>query len=278
STIPNSGFETWISMGNYNNPDSWSCLNDVTALANTYTCVKGTPGNEGAAYIKLTSKNVLGLGIMPGIALCGKLDIVNVDASTGFAYSEKPLSLTGKWQYMASGNDQGFIGVLLTKWDNNMMMRDTIAYAYYPLTGMAMSWASFTINLTYMSTDAPDSAVIVLSASEADGVAPASGSYLYVDGLNFTGTYTSVTENSFDAGISIFPNPANENLTIDLSVLNNKNVSLEVTNVLGKRVKEINNVFASSNTILDVADLPKGNYLLKVISGGETFKRTFVKQ
>ena len=31
-TIANNGFEDWTSMGAYNNPDSWTSLNDMTAL------------------------------------------------------------------------------------------------------------------------------------------------------------------------------------------------------------------------------------------------------
>ena len=46
-TIPNNGFEDWTSMGAYNNPDSWTSLNDMTAPMSTYTCVKGTPGPLG---------------------------------------------------------------------------------------------------------------------------------------------------------------------------------------------------------------------------------------
>ena len=47
-TISNNGFEDWTSMGAYNNPDSWTSLNDMKAPMSTYTCVNGTPGPVGA--------------------------------------------------------------------------------------------------------------------------------------------------------------------------------------------------------------------------------------
>ncbi len=138
-TIPNNGFENWTSMGSYNNVDSWSTLNDMTSTASTYTCVKGTPGNVGTAYIKLTTKTVIGMGVMPGVAFSGEFDYTTMQPTSGFAISTRPQSLSGKWQYMASGSDQGFIGVALTKWNSSMMMRDTVAYTYHDLQGMVMS-------------------------------------------------------------------------------------------------------------------------------------------
>jgi hypothetical protein len=183
NTIPNNGFENWTSMGTYNNPEAWSCLNDMTATMSTYTCLKGTPGSVGSAYLKLSSKTVTGLGVVPGIAVCGTIDAVTMQPTSGFAFSIRPQSFTGKWQYMASGADQGFIGVALTKWNTTSMMRDTVAYAYQALSGMAMSWANFTIPMTYMNGDDPDSCIIILSASRANNVAAVAGSYLYVDEL-----------------------------------------------------------------------------------------------
>ena len=119
----------------------------MTASMSTYTCLKGTPGNVGTAYIKLVSKNVTGMGIMPGIAVSGELDQNTLQPVSGFPFTSRPQNLTGKWQYMASGSDQGYIACVLTKWNSAMSMRDTVAFSYHPLTGMAMSWANFSIPL-----------------------------------------------------------------------------------------------------------------------------------
>lgn len=68
--IPNSGFENWTTMGSYSNPDNWDQLNAMTNPNSVYTCVKGTPGNPGSSYIKLTSKTVGTMGVMHGLAVC----------------------------------------------------------------------------------------------------------------------------------------------------------------------------------------------------------------
>ena len=56
--IPNNGFENWTNMGSYYNPVSWACLNDETASAGVFTCERGTPGDPGNYFLKLTSKPV----------------------------------------------------------------------------------------------------------------------------------------------------------------------------------------------------------------------------
>ena len=277
-TIPNASFENWTSMGSYNNLDAWSTLNDMTASMSTFTCVKGTPGQVGAAYLKLTSKNVTGMGIMPGMAVCGTVDMATLQPTSGFAFVDRPSALTGKWQYMASGADQGFIAIALTKWDNTMMMRDTIASVYYPLSGMAMSWANFSIPITYLNGNDPDSCIIILSASQANGAPTAANSYLYVDGLNFTGIVANVSHNTSTMDLVIFPNPTSDKLNIDLSVLNNKKATIKIVDVTGKEIRSIEIQSVNEKTQLDISDLPKGNYILKVISSGEVITNNFIKQ
>ena len=276
--IPNSGFENWTSMGSYNNPDSWSTLNDMTTPLSTYTCVKGTPGTSGAAYIKLTSRTVTGMGVMPGIAVCGMVDMVTMQPTSGFAFSDRPQSLNGKWQYMASGADQGFIGVVLTKWNTSMMMRDTVAYAYHALQSMAMSWADFSIPMIYMNTDIPDSSIIIISASQAYNVQAVDNSYLYVDELNFTGTVAGISENYLDDNISISPNPVSDAIVMNLSSLRDMYVSINIFDMQGKLIKSIDRIIVGPTSTIDIADIPKGNYVIKFFSNSGTSNKNFIKQ
>ncbi|HYV92386.1 MAG TPA: T9SS type A sorting domain-containing protein [Chitinophagales bacterium] len=273
--IPNGGFEDWTSMGTYDNPDSWTTLNEMTASASTFTCEKGTPGNVGAAYIKLTSKTVNGIGVVPGIAVCGTLDQLTMQPNAGFVYSDRPQNLTGKWQHMIFGNSQGFIDVQLTRWDAQQEMRIPVASAHKDLTGMAMSWAAFTIPLIYADGGYPDTCIIVLSAS---GTAPTNNDYLWVDALGFSGTVTGISNVSNNKIISIFPNPATNLLSIDLSSFSNSKVSVQISDVQGKIVKIEKAIDASATTTIDIATLPKGNYLLKVTSGTGTFTGQFTKE
>ena len=275
--IPNAGFENWTSMGGgaYNNPSGWGNMNNGTSIASVYTCEKGMPGAVGSFYLKLTSKNTVA-GVAPGIAVSGVLDSITMMPKSGFAYTSRPTALAGKWQHMiGSGGSQGYIDVKLTRWDTGTHMRVPVGTGHVALSGMAMSWANFSVPVTYTDSNNPDTCIIMLSASGLTGAA--NGDYLWVDGLAFTGI-TGITENYFDANISIFPNPTSSYLTVDLSALKDQKVCLQIVDMQGKQIRRNEEVSVASKTMLDIADLSKGNYMLNIITKEGTVTRKFIKQ
>lgn len=279
--IPNGGFESWMNMGSYSMPDQWDQLNAMTASASTFTCMEGTPGSLGTAYIKLVSKTVTGMGVMPGIATCGVLDMSsmsNIQPKSGFPYTSRPAQLTGNWQYMAYGSDQGYISVLLTKWNTSMSMRDTVAYTKQLLSGMAMSWAPFTMNLTYKSAATPDSAIIVLSAS---GATPVANSYLYADNLAFAGSTTSVASVANpDNTVAVVPNPAHGNATISYTSNAAENIDIQVISIDGRvEYDKVTKVINGQNDIpLDISGLSKGMHIVSLHDKDRTVMQKMIVQ
>lgn len=264
--IPNNGFENWTSAGSYQNPDNWDNLNAMTTSMSVYTCTKGTPGNPGTAYLKLVSKNVSGMGVMPGIAATGTINVGNMNVTGGFAFAQRPQSMTGAWQYMAYGADAGFVAVYLTKWNSGMNKRDTVAMALQSLSGMVMSWQNFTLNLTYMSGGNPDTAQIILSSS---GMTPVANSYLYADNLAFTGSVAGVKENGcLITQLSLFPNPANDQLTLELTLAKKNDLKIQVLDLSGKIIKEVNEIGLTGkvNKTLDLSALSKGVYFVRLLA------------
>lgn len=93
-------------------------------------------------------------------------------------------------------------------------MRDIIGIGSVTLTGMAMSWANFSIPITYSLPGMPDSCIIFMKAS---GATPNDQDYLWVDNLTFKINPTGI--NDIDASaINIYPNPVNERLNIKSSI------------------------------------------------------------
>jgi len=266
--IPNSGFETWMSMETYENPDGWATPNDFTTSAGVYTAEKGTPGSPGSSYLKLTSKTV-GSTVVNGIAVSGVIDPVTQQPVSGFAFNQQPASFTGKWQHMIYGSSQGSINVTLTRWDATMNMRMVVATANKTLTGMAMSWANFTIPFVYSDFQAPDSCIIVLKAS---GSNPTNQDYLWVDNLAFTGSVAGINEQLLFSEISLYPNPTVENFTLNVNSKEAQSITYELINLDGKiqfsastDIKEGQNSFS-----IPTMGLPKGNYIVRIISGSNT--------
>jgi hypothetical protein len=272
--IPNAGFETWTSMGTYNNPDGWATMNDVTAGSSVFTAEKGTPGSPGTSYLSLTSKT-MGSAVMNGIAVSGTFDPVTMQPTSGFAFNGQPASLTGKWQHMIYGTSQGSITATLTRWDAGTNSRVVVATANKTLTGMAMSWANFTIPFVYTDANAPDSCVIVMKAS---GSNPTDQDYLWVDNLAFTGSLAGIQENATIHDLQLFPNPSSETLSISLEALKSENGTIELLNSIGQVVQTKSVVFSEGKSTIElpVGDLAKGTYFVKISTATAVQTRTVI--
>lgn len=106
SQIPNFSFENWINTGSYDIPDQWGTLNNTTAASGIFTVTKGIPGNPGVSYLEITSGTV-GADVVPGMAVSGALDPITLQPKSGFAFAQRPLSLTGNWHTCLSAAVSG---------------------------------------------------------------------------------------------------------------------------------------------------------------------------
>ncbi len=260
--IPNGGFEMWSSMGLYDNPDGWSTMNDLTTNFGVYTVEKGTQGNPGNSYLMLTSKT-LGTTVVNGIAVSGTFDPVTQQPTSGFPFTGQPQSLTGKWQHMIYGSSQGSISAILTRWDVASNSRITVATATKTLSGMAMSWANFTIPFVYTETNAPDTCIIVLKAS---GTNPTDQDYLWVDNLAFSGDVAGISELKHQDKFSVYPNPTSEILNVAIDNFNGGPCFLELINEAGQIVLSKETDFSKDQHTfsIEISNLPKGVYQTKI--------------
>lgn len=261
--IPNSGFETWSAVGTYSVPDGWGTLNNTYTVQ---TATKGTPGSPGTSYLKLTSKTN-GASVVNGMAVSGVLDSTTKQPISGFPFNQQPQKLTGKWQHMIYGSSQGSIQVTLTRWDSNTNSRVTVASGGVTLSGMAMSWASFSITLNYVDTSLPDSCIIFMKAS---GSNPTNNDYLWVDNLAFIGTVTGIVEKQASVNaLSIYPNPVSNTINVRFNSKESQNTSIELYNVTGAKVysEKLGEAAGTISHAIDASNFAKGVYILKVISG-----------
>lgn len=272
-SVPNGSFEYWSNPNGYLVPDSWETLNDMTSTASVYTATRG--GTASDYYLKLTSQNVPGMGVMPGVAVSGMLDISTFAPLSGFPYSFRPTAFTGKWQYMGnSANDVGMIAVYFTKWNTGMNMRDTVGYIMQDLSGMEMAWSNFSLPITYNSTATPDSCIIYLNAS---GNNPEAGSYLYVDNLDFTGVIASVESIETTGLFKVFPNPSNDLVKMDLSGLKSSAEQFEILDLTGKvLVSQKSNGFLLQS--ISLSGFSSGNYFLRIYTAKGAVTQKISKQ
>jgi hypothetical protein len=84
-----------------------------------------------------------------------------------------------------------------------------------------------------------------------------------------TSTSVSISELAGGATFSMYPNPANESITLNVSLENNTSVALDITNMVGAKVyAEQVKLNAGVNTkTINLQSLPNGIYTVSIVSG-----------
>ncbi|MBP6698543.1 MAG: T9SS type A sorting domain-containing protein [Flavobacteriales bacterium] len=264
--IPNGGFESWYSNVNYMEPTDWWTTNAVTyTLAQVTSCDEGTPGAVGSSYIKVTSRYV-GNIVEIGRVTCGD----EMTGYPGFAFTGRPATFNGQYQYFPQGNDVGQIHTALWKWNPLIPGLEVVAVATLNITTTVNGWQPFSVPFSYLSTDYPDTARVFLIAS---GNTPVDGSSIWVDDLSYGGA-NDVQEQGGIAGLRIYPSPAVDQLSISAA---DRITEVTVSDLSGRELyKAAPNV---NSSIFEIAHLSEGVYIvhLRSANGSQAIQR-FVKE
>ncbi len=91
-------------------------------------------------------------------------------------------------------------------------------------------------------------------------------------------TTTSINDFGNDIEWKMFPNPSNGTLSINFDLKDAENVSVQITDMGGRIVKELLNgtsVVGKQNLTADLNDMSNGMYLARIITSGNTFNSKF---
>lgn len=275
--IPNSSFEDWDTTGGHLRPVGWDNLNSMTDSTGVLTCFIDSPGSKGKYFLDLFSKVVPGMGIVPGFAVCGKLDPVTHYPVSGFAYAGRPEVFAGKWQYMTPGADVGFIDIFLTKWNTAAGKRDTLSHTLSTRVrgAMAMSWTKFYIPLVYTMPGISDSAMIILLSS---GILPMETSFLWVDDLQFTDSTSFLATELVPEkhNLSIMPNPSSGSTILNLFSGNTATATISISDLSGRIIVQSSHTTSHGDNqiTINTQQFAPGLYLVKMSteSGIEVMK------
>ncbi len=264
--IPNAGFENWITVGSYQDPVQWTTINQTTTSQGAgLSCEKGTPGAVGNSYVKLTSLALAGVGVIPG-----QLSAVDANGMTGFPYAARPEALNGMWKHAIQTGDAGFITVTLTKFNTTSQSDEAVGVGSISVAGTQAAWQSFSMPITYISSDMPDKAIILIMSSAGSGIA---GSTLSLDELGF-GNFTGIDEPNALPELTVRPTLATDLLTVTTAI---PMAELTILDLSGRSVKTMST--GQAQVEMHVSDLPVGRYLLGVrMADGRRNMRSFVKQ
>ena len=264
--IPNSGFESWTVGGE---PDSWGTSNAAPVYTNV---TKSTTAHTGLAAIRgdavQFSVVVMAPAIQSGVG------------GHGFAYTQRPLSITGWYQFNGVGGDRFGVNVGLLKGGENGT-QVAIAASADPTT--RSTYTQFTVPFIYYTADVPDLCIAQFSvAYPSGGITAHVGSYFLLDDLAFAGStdVPASTENPLSFRLAQnYPNPFNPTTQISYSLPSAGPVLLTVHNLLGQVVATLVDQVktAGSHSVAFAAHgLPSGVYYYRLSTLRGNLTRTMM--
>ncbi|MDO9186615.1 MAG: T9SS type A sorting domain-containing protein [Bacteroidia bacterium] len=235
---PNGGFENWSTILNSQSPDGWQTLNFLGFFTppnpTSSFKVSGVDKHSGNYALKIKTIFVNnnpapgGIDDTVGLVFTGKINLSPPSYKYGFPYVGRPEKLEFWSKYIPVGNDTGGVRIFLRKW--NGTGNDTIGFGEMVIT-TTIAYSLFKVDLTYISSEIPDSASIVFGSSE-DADNARVGSALYVDDVAFTGWVGINQYDLYANKVQLFPNPAKDELNIFAEIDNASDV--KVIDALGK--------------------------------------------
>lgn len=256
---PNGNFETWT---NEKKAEHWN--SSVSFGVDVNFMSKNTTSYEGTYAAKIYSQNVLGLVVIPGICTYGEIvvDAQNKSASIegGKAFTEKPIKLSGWYQYSPLGGDTMSVLCFLTKFNSVAGTRDTVAVAAFTNTEAVSAYTQFVEEFQYLSPElTPDTMNILILSS---GLAATADTYALIDDLKFEYAPVSVKNND-KIDYYLYPNPSNGVFNISLAI--KEQTSFTVYSQMGQKVLETST--SELYNVIDLSNLSKGIYLLEINNG-----------
>ena len=151
----------------------------------------------------------------------------------------------------------------------------TLSKAHVPIAAgkvtltAASKWTLVTVPITYGISEAPDTAIVIFSASSFTH--PGLGSVLYVDGESVVAGMNTIS--SSPVMVNVYPNPASQEINFGISgsgeTLAN---TVEVYDITGQKINtyEVKNNFLTINT----SGVATGLYIYKVIDKSGSLLKT----
>ncbi len=259
--IPNPGFENWIQYGGYKDPEGWFTINALTILGGNATVLQatGADAHTGSSAIRLRSISIFGQ-VAPGIAATGAINPTSQSVEGGFAFDQRPVFLSGWYQYAPAGMDTASVGISLTRWNPQTQTTEVVGEGSFSEAASVNEYTRFWIPIIYFSTETPDTASIVLLSSAGENGVPSST--LLIDDLSFENDFPVSSSSTANPSIQValYPMPAGNSCFLDNP--NGQFTNLEIYNLTGQLTATIALTEGTNN--IDTSTLKEGIYTYRV--------------
>jgi len=271
--FPNGDFENWTAVNTGQNPMSWSSFNNFYNYGIPIMSFKTTDKNSGTYALRIISDTAVvsppfGTGVldtMAGYVFLGGTDMNNL----GIPYTDRPLAMQAFVKGTILAGSQAYVIATLRKWNTVTHVRDQVGQAGYSTGSSIANYLQISVPFTYSLAAIPDTLEIsIMAGNVGPGGFIMPGNEFFVDDISFTFP-TGINEANNDMpGITVFPNPASDKITVSsLEKIN----AIEIYNLIGEKVYVINN---SNNAVgipmgqtsigIDLSGFQKGIYFVKM--------------
>jgi hypothetical protein len=262
--IPNNGFEHW----DQGEPIDWITSNQwfLSTVSQTEN------SHSGSSALKLQTLST-GTFLIPAIITAG------TDGG-GFPVSQRHEQLSFYYKFNKTVST-AYLYIAVGFKKNG----ETIGAEFITITEASDDFVALNIPITYLSTEVPDSAVIVMQVSDQVSDTSASGSYAVIDDISFNAV-SDVDEDDVklpDFNLAQnFPNPFNPSTKISWRSPVGSHQTLKVYDIIGNEVATLVDEYKPAGSYaveFDASKLSSGVYLyqLKLDSKIITKKMTLIK-
>ncbi len=229
----------------------------------------GLPWSNLSACMKLYSysprENQKDGLLTPNISLSPSLDqLLTFDVAYQQRSSSNVVKDTLK-VYVSTNCGESFDYLVYEKYDNQLSTFDTVKHDFIP--EFSTHWRNDTINLSQFANQQ-----IIVKFETINR----QGNNLYLDNIKlFEGQIAPVAIAEEKISFIVYPNPAQNKLTISSINKNITNYKLAVYNSLGKQIKKTS--ISNNNTTIFISDLSNGIYFVKLYNESHSLTKSFVK-
>jgi hypothetical protein len=198
----------------------------------------------------------------------GTINTSNKTINGGIPYTLRPDSMIGWYRYTSVSGDNGDCEFYLF----GATHLDTIGKAFFKTpTSTVTPWTRFSLPITYLSSNTPDTSLWIFSSSLSNASAQV-GSQLYIDdlGLIFNPT-TGVSNIAEGINITMGPNPTNGIFSVENST-NSSALVLSLYDVTGRKMNEEKLVTGTND--FNFAGMSPGVYIYSVRNADNAVVKT----
>ena len=102
---------------------------------------------------------------------------------------------------------------------------------------------------------------------------------LFLDDINIdVPATTGISEGNTLSAVSLFPNPANETIRLNLAGVTETGIRMQLMDATGRLLQTQENLSGGMNYDFDIENLAAGSYVVMIVSGGDVKTLRFTKQ